>query len=1289
MKRFAARTVHAVLVATLGVAALAASAQAKPATATKPTGLKVYDVAAPTGKARRLLAEQGYDLSEGGKGGLQQIVATAGRAAKLRKFGLDPQLQTRPFKARVNADGSYENYRPYYDHTYVGTVGNVPGGTPRETLYEEYSRLAAEHTSIVKEEQIGSSIDGKPIIALRITRDARQPSNPDGSKPSVLYISTQHAREWITAEQTRRLAHLFVDNYNHSGLAKDVDGNDIAGLSASDITTLVNTREIWIVPIANPDGYDFTFTPGNREWRKNLRDNNHDGQITAVDGVDPNRNFPSHWGFDNEGSSDDPSAETYRGTAPDSEPETQALDGLLKRVDFKLMVNYHSAAELLLYGTGFQVQTRAEDDPIYIALAGTLADPAIAGNPPGAPDPYHSEVSSLLYTTNGDTDETAHALRGTLSFTPEMDVADPARGGGDSVFDFQDSAADLEQAFEKNLPFALDVAKSAADPANPVSHLGRQAPSFEMHPFTLSFGNPQQVRVDVKRALGPVTLHWRVNAGPEQTAPTTQYAGGLRYGGQLDIYYHDMRGMVTGTTAGDDVRVWFTAGGQQSPAYGYHVRSNTHNKVLVMAAEDYSGKPGDAVEFPAYASRTQPNYLGYYTAALTAAGISYDVYDVDAEHRTAPDPLGVLSHYAAVVWYTGNDVLIRAAGVPGATGTGKLANDEILAVRDYLNDGGKVLYTGQNAAFGQVNAFPFNELGEPPYCDAVTPTNTPDCIALSDDFLQYWLGAYIHIDAASDKAGASALPFLGPAPVGAFSVNGGDSADNQNHTYSLVTTSSVLPKAQFPQFDSDTNVTLNRPPAFDPLTGTHYAVATNDDAGYQRLRRTIDLTNKSSGHLQFKMSYDTEPEYDFVFVEAHHVGQDDWTTLPDANGHTSNDVGLSCDINWDTLHPFLAHYQTNTNKSQVPGDEDCTPTGTTGTWNAATANSGGYQDWDIDLSAYAGSKVEVSITYAQDFGTGGLGVFVDDAKVVENGAVTDQTSFEDGLGGFTAGPPPPGSEAGTQQQWSSRTTLGYKDGPGVQTPHSVYWGFGLEGVATAAKRTALMTSAMGHLGVTGTPPPPAYAAAVLADHPAGYWRLGEPSGTTMTDASPNHVNGTYLDGVALGKPGAIAGDPNTAATFDGVNDYARVAPVAALNVGSSFSAEAWIKRTSTTRSQELFNKGTNGISLVVMSAGSGNQVWLRRTGVATIAHSTVGIPADGRYHHVVATMNGPGTAKIYVDGVLHSAQDSAVQTIQNTTSALTMGSPASAPSNYDELALYDGVLTAADVAQHYAAGVGP
>jgi hypothetical protein len=1065
----AARVGLAALAATVGLGAFAGPAQAAP------TGLSAYSVRAQDGHALRLLAQQGFDLSEGASGGRIEVVATADQARGLRKFGLDPRLERSGVAraADVHPDGSYDVYRPYWDRDHVGTAG----GTRRETLYEELARLADEHPNIVKREIVGRSIGGKPILALRITRDAREPTNPDGSRPAAAYMSTQHAREWIVPEQARRLAHLFVDNYGAPGQAKDVQGHAIAGVPASALTSLVNTREIWIVPVANPDGYDFTFTPGNRLWRKNLRDNDGDGRITAVDGVDPNRNFPAHWGFDNEGSSDDPTTETYRGTGAASEPETKAIDGLMQRVGFEFLVNYHSAAELLLYGIGFQVQTDSQDDPIYRALAGTDSDPAIASNPPGAPDPYDPDISSELYTTNGDTDETAHAIHRTLSFTPEMDVADPARGGGTSVFEFQDSEADLEQAFEKNIPFALDVATSAADPANPVSHLGREAPAFELHPFRVSFGDPQKVRVNVKRALGPVTVHWTANSGDEHAAPTAEYQGGERYGGDLDVYYHEMRGMVTGTRPGDAVEVWFEAGGQRSQSFGYQMRSNSGHRVLILAAEDYSGTPGATVESPAYASRTQPNELDSYEAALTANGIGYDVYDVDAEGRSAPDPMGVLSHYAAIVWYTANDSLIRAVDVLGGTGVGRLANDEILAVRDYLNDGGKLLYSGQNAAYAQVNAFAFNPLGEPPYCNAAnpgSPGSAQGCIPLSDDFLQYWLGAYIHVDAAATKDDASALTFRTPSGFGGFGfgVDGAGSAGNQVHTYSMVTTSSILSPTRFPQFQSGLAASFDRPPSFDPRTGARYAVASNDDGGYQRLRKTVDLTGATAADLSFEVSYDTEATYDYLIVEAHHVGQDDWTTLPDANGHTATDVGSSCDINWDTLHPFLAHYQTNLDKDQAAGHEDCTASGTTGTWNAATGNSGGYERWKIDLGAYAGARVELSISYIQDFATAGLGVFVDDATVTTDGVASDQSSFEDGLGGFVAGPPPPGSEGGTQHQWTSRTTVGYVDGPGISTPRSVYWGFGLEGVRGADSRAALMAGAMRHLGVLGSPPPP-------------------------------------------------------------------------------------------------------------------------------------------------------------------------------------------------------------------------
>ena len=156
--------------------------------------------------------------------------------------------------------------------------------------------------------------------------------------------------------------------------------------------------------VANPDGYQYTFDV-ERLWRKNLRDNDGDGQITVGDGVDPNRNFPNHFGYDKEGSSSIPSSDTYRGPAPASEPETAAMKGLLDRIEFEFQVNYHSNGQWLLYAEGWQIGTPTADDPIYYALSGNLDNPAI--------EDFHPGLSSdVLYVTNGETTDYAHASDG-------------------------------------------------------------------------------------------------------------------------------------------------------------------------------------------------------------------------------------------------------------------------------------------------------------------------------------------------------------------------------------------------------------------------------------------------------------------------------------------------------------------------------------------------------------------------------------------------------------------------------------------------------------------------------------------------------------------------------------------------------------------------------------------------------------------------------------------------------------------------------------------------------------
>ena len=152
MKVFVPSNVRATLAAALALAASASTAQAAP------SGLNAYSVRAAEGNALRLLAQEGFDISEGARGDRIEIVATAAQARGLHKFGLDPTLERSGSAraARIRPDGSYEVFRPYWDNTYAGTVGGVPGGPARETLYEEFSRLAGEHPDIVKYRSSGT-----------------------------------------------------------------------------------------------------------------------------------------------------------------------------------------------------------------------------------------------------------------------------------------------------------------------------------------------------------------------------------------------------------------------------------------------------------------------------------------------------------------------------------------------------------------------------------------------------------------------------------------------------------------------------------------------------------------------------------------------------------------------------------------------------------------------------------------------------------------------------------------------------------------------------------------------------------------------------------------------------------------------------------------------------------------------------------------------------------------------------------------------------------------------------
>jgi hypothetical protein len=919
----------------------------------------------------------------------------------------------------------------------------------RAYLYE----VARTNPGIAKLEVIGRSGRGREILALKLTQGAR--GIRDGSRPAVLYSALQHAREWIAGEVNRRLIDHFV-----------------AGWRADDqeIRDLLKDNELWFVPVANPDGYQYTFeSPDTRLWRKTLRDNNGNGTTEVGDGVDPNRNWPEHFNYDQEGSSDIFSSDTYRGPFAQSEPETTALKGLLDRIGFAFQVNYHSYGRWLLYPEGWQIGTPTADDPIYFALSGNLFDPAI-GDPANG-DGFEPGISSdVLYVTNGETTDYAHVHADTLAWTPEL--SESCAGCG---FVFEDDEAKVQEEFERNLPFALDVARSASDPDDPDSHLGIETKPFYLKSddtfktglplanftFDVSYGDPQEVRVLAKRALGRVTLKYRINGGAVQSKPTTEWNGGEKYGGETDVYYHVMRGEVTGTSPGDSVEVWFEGGGAASDSFTYQAAVESDNRVLIVANEDYTGaspvQPG-----------TGPHHLSYYQDALAANGIGYDVYDVDARGRKASTALGVLSHYDAVVWYTGDDVVTREPGWAGGNAS-RLAMDQLLNVRDYLNEGGRVLYTGKNAGVQYTPGFGaqlYDPTAENAQCRAL-PAPTPRCKSPAgtgdgtSDVLEYWFGAYLVNAGAGLTADGGVYDVLGvgsPFEPLTLSFNGADSAQNQDNANSFISTSGILPAETYPQFASAVAAKYDRPGGpFDPHTGESYAYSQIADVAYKRLTRTITVP-AGGATLSFWTSYNTEPDWDHVFVEAHTVGQDNWTTLQDANGHTTQATGESCKREnsggWRTLHPFLDHYQTQ------DSDTSCTPTGTSGAWWAASGDSHGWQQWQVDLGQFAGQQVEIAIAYASDWATQGLGVFVDDIAVSTG---EGSTSFEGGdSGGWEIAGSPPGS-APNANEFVITDAAGFPEGAAVRTEDTIYLGFGLEGVTGAGARATVMGRAMDYL----------------------------------------------------------------------------------------------------------------------------------------------------------------------------------------------------------------------------------
>jgi hypothetical protein len=203
---------------------------------------------------------------------------------------------------------------------------------------------------------------------------------------------------------------------------------------------------------------------------------------------------------------------------------------------------------------------------------------------------------------------------------------------------------------------------------------------------------------------------------------------------------------------------------------------------------------------------------------------------------------------------------------------------------------------------------------------------------------------------------------------------------------------------------------------------------------------------------------------------------------------------------------------------------------------------------------------------------------------------------------------------------------------------------------------------------------------VLGDNPIAYWRLGESSGTTAADATGNARNGTYLNGVTLGAQGALAGDSDTSASFDGADDTLPVPDDAALRLNGSWSIEFWARQISYTSLPAVLVKGDyttkNGYAV---GADSSGQLWLGRDN--KFAGSGV-VALTSSFGYFVVTYDG-STVRWYVNGALTSST-SLNWPANMGTAALELGYGGN--NGLDEIALYSTALTAGQIAAHYAAG---
>ena len=206
--------------------------------------------------------------------------------------------------------------------------------------------LEETYPAIARVYDVGDSLEGRNLYAVKLSDNV----GTDENEAEVLLLGCHHAREWIAVDVPLMIAQHLASHY----------------ASDPEIRSLLDQSEVWILPVVNPDGLEYSIHV-YRYWRKNRRDNGN-GSF----GVDLNRNYGYQWGYDDTGSSGNTNSGIYRGTAPFSEPESLAVRDLVEAHDFLALVSYHSYGRIILYPWGY-IMHRAPQDAVLEYLASSMS----------------------------------------------------------------------------------------------------------------------------------------------------------------------------------------------------------------------------------------------------------------------------------------------------------------------------------------------------------------------------------------------------------------------------------------------------------------------------------------------------------------------------------------------------------------------------------------------------------------------------------------------------------------------------------------------------------------------------------------------------------------------------------------------------------------------------------------------------------------------------------------------------------------------------------------------------